>query len=98
MENVILARTELKLYERIDLKKGRWSASTGVQYIAGLYTALEPLAKENYLLWNVRGAFRVANGFELYVKGENLLNQHYEINLGFPMPGATVMGGVNINF
>ena len=98
MKNVILASPEHKLYAGVDFKKGRWSASTGVQYIAGLYTALEPLAKENYLLWNVRGAFRVANGFELYVKGENLLNQHYEINLGFPMPGATVMGGVNINF
>lgn len=29
---------------------------------------------------------------------ENLLAQRYEINDGFPMPKATVMGGVNINF
>ena len=31
-------------------------------------------------------------------EGENLLAQRYEINDGFPMPKATVMGGVNINF
>jgi hypothetical protein len=30
--------------------------------------------------------------------GENLLAQSYEINLGYPMPRATFMGGVNINF
>ena len=35
---------------------------------------------------------------DAFVKGENLLAQRYEINAGFPMPKATVMGGVNINF
>ena len=35
---------------------------------------------------------------DVFVKGENLLAQRYEINAGFPMPKATVMGGVNINF
>ena len=35
---------------------------------------------------------------DVFVRGENLLAQRYEINDGFPMPKATVMGGVNINF
>ena len=98
MERAILASPEHKFYAGVDFTKGRLSASTGMQYIAGLYTSLESKTKENYLLWNVRGSFRIAKGIDLYVKGENLLNQQYEINLGFPMPGATVMGGVNINF
>ena len=34
---------------------------------------------------------------EIFVKGENLLGQNYEINSGFPMPGATVFGGISIN-
>ena len=32
------------------------------------------------------------------MRGENLLAQSYEINLGYPMPRATFMGGVNLNF
>ena len=30
--------------------------------------------------------------------GENLLAQRYEINAGYPMPRATVMAGINLNF
>lgn len=31
-------------------------------------------------------------------KGDNLTNKHYEINEGFPMPGATVMAGFEVKF
>lgn len=34
----------------------------------------------------------------LWLKGENLLAQRYEINQGYPMPRATVMAGVNLSF
>jgi iron complex outermembrane receptor protein len=32
----------------------------------------------------------------LWVKGENLLAQKYEVIKGYPMPRATFMAGVNI--
>lgn len=98
MKYAVLAAPEHKLYMGVDFTKGCWSASTGVQYVAGLYTALDPQTQENFILWNLRGAFRATKWLELFAKGENLLNQRYAINLGFPMPGATVMGGININF
>ena len=62
----------------------RWSASTGVQYVAGLYKSLDPAATEDFVLWNVRAAFRAAHWLEIWVRGENLLAQEYEINAGFP--------------
>ena len=34
----------------------------------------------------------------LWLRGENLLAQRYEINEGYPMPKATVMAGVHVNF
>ena len=34
---------------------------------------------------------------KLWLRGENLLAQRYEINAGFPMPRATVMAGVLLN-
>ena len=36
-------------------------------------------------------------GFSVYVKGENLLAQRYEILAGYPMPKATFTGGLSIN-
>ena len=50
------------------------------------------------MLWNVRAAFRAARWLEIWVRGENLLAQEYEINDGFPMPKATVTAGVRMNF
>lgn len=98
MDNPVLASPEHKLYVGTAFAKGRWNVSTGLQYVAGLYKELDPEETEDFLLWNVRGSFRVRDGFDVWVKGENLLAQRYEINAGFPMPKATVMAGVNIKF
>ena len=98
MDNPVLASPEHKLYVGTAFSKGRWNVSTGLQYVAGLYKELDPEETEDFLLWNVRGSFRVLDGFDVWVKGENLLAQRYEINTGFPMPKATVMAGANIKF
>lgn len=41
MENPVLASPEHKLYGGVNFRKGRWSASTGIQYVKGLYTDLD---------------------------------------------------------
>ena len=98
MENPVLASPEHKLYGGVNFRKGRWSASTGIQYVKGLYTDLDAATKENFVLWDMQGSFKATNYLSFYVRGENLLAQRYEINAGYPMPKATLMGGVNINF
>lgn len=99
MENPVLAAPEHKLYAGAAFSKGRWNVSTGVQYIAGLYTSVgETETTEDFVLWNLRASFRAAKWLDIWTRGENLLAQRYEINAGYPMPKATVMGGVNINF
>ena len=103
MENPVLAAPEHKLYAGVDFTTGRWSLSTGLQYIKGLYTSVVVNGKgnevkENFVLWNLRGNYRLCHNASIFVKGENLLAQRYEINAGYPMPKATVMGGVLINF
>ena len=98
MEHKIVAAPEHKLFVGIDFTKDCWSASTGLQYVHGLFTSTDPLTKENFVLWSVRGSYKATKWLELFVKGENLLNQKYDINLGFPMPGANVMGGFNLSF
>ena len=98
MENPVLASPEHKLYGGVNFRKGRWSASTGIQYVKGLYTDLDAATKENFVLWDMQGSFKATNYLSFYLRGENLLAQRYEINAGYPMPKATFMGGVNINF
>ncbi len=98
MENPVLASPEHKLYGGVNFRKGRWSASTGIQYVKGLYTDLDAATKENFVLWDMQGSFKATNYLSFYVRGENLLAQRYEINADYPMPKATFMGGVNINF
>ena len=86
MENPVLASPEHKLYGGVNFRKGRWSASTGIQYVKGLYTDLDAATKENFVLWDMQGSFKATNYLSFYVRGENLLAQRYEINAGYPMP------------
>ena len=100
MENPVIAAPGHKLYAGVDFTRDRWGVSTGVQYIKDLYTNVSKgkEKKESFVLWNLRANYRVCRYADVFVRGENLLAQRYEINDGFPMPKATVMGGVNINF
>lgn len=96
MRYPVVAAPEHKLYVGINFAKGRWSANTGVQYIAGLITQTSPVIKENYVDWSAIVSLRVAKCLSLYLRGENLLNQKYEINAGYPMPGATLLAGAKL--
>lgn len=98
MKEPVIAAPEHKLYAGANLSQGRWNISTGIQYISGLYTQTDPIVTENFVLWNVRASLRICRQLEIWARGENLLAQKYEINAGYPMPRATVMAGVNINF
>ena len=98
MVHPVVASPEHKFYAGLDYSQKRWNLSTGVQYISGLYTDVDASIQEEFVLWNLRGSYRLCSVADLFVKGENLLAQRYEINAGFPMPKATFMGGVNIHF
>lgn len=98
MEHPVIAAPEHKLHVGAGFSKGRWSLSSGVQYIAGLYTSVSPATTEQFVLWNVRASLRVARRVDLWIRGENLLAVRYEINAGYPMPRATVFGGANVHF
>ena len=40
----VVAAPEHKLYAGVDFSRRRWKASTGVQYVHGLYTSVKPVA------------------------------------------------------
>ena len=99
MENPVVGAPEHKLYAGAQYTHKRWTVSTGVQYIDNLYTTVGDNAQtEEFVLWNLNASFRVNCWLDVWARGENLLAQRYEINAGYPMPKATVMAGVNLNF
>ena len=99
MEHPVVAAPEYKGYLGASYQRGRWSVNAGLQYIDGLYTAVgDNETKESFCLLDASIAYALTKGVSLWVRGENLLAQSYEINLGYPMPRATLMGGVQVRF
>jgi iron complex outermembrane receptor protein len=99
MEHKIVAAPEYKGFFGANYHKNRWTAIAGLQFISNLYTEVgDQETKENFCLLNASVSYALTKACSLWVRGENLLAQSYEINLGYPMPRATFMGGVNLNF
>ena len=102
MENKVLAAPEYKGFLGADYRigrLGRWRINVGLQYINGLYTSVGATeTKEDFCLLNAAVNFNATKALRLWVRGENLLAEKYEINLGYPMPRATFMAGVNVEF
>jgi iron complex outermembrane receptor protein len=96
METPIVGAPEHKAYLGGSYTNKGWHASTGLQYINGLYSAVGPDVKENFLLWNARVSYQLSDMLQLWVNGDNLLNTKYQINAGYPLPGIAFMGGINL--
>ena len=99
MKNPVLAVPEGSTYVGVDYRQGKWIANLGLQRVENLYTAVgNDEKKEDFWLLNASVTYAATRHISLWARGENLLAQKYEINLGYPMPRATFMGGVSINF
>ncbi len=99
MKNKIVAAPETSGNLGIEYKHNKWFATLGLQHIRNLYTVVgDNEQKENFWLLNANVSYAAMRNVSLWARGENLLAQKYEINLGYPMPRATFMAGVNVNF
>lgn len=98
MENPVIGAPEHKAYLGGSYTSNGLHVSTGLQYINGLYSAVGPDKKEDFLLWNARVSYQLTDMVQLWVNGDNLLNTKYQINDGYPMPGIAFMAGFNLSF
>jgi len=97
-----LAAPEHQLFAETSYTTGKLRANLSIQHIAGLITKLPaeaaPAIEEDYTMLNVMLSYRLGPMVEFFAAGKNLLNQDYNINFGYPMPGANFTAGVNLNF
>jgi iron complex outermembrane receptor protein len=99
MKNKVIAAPEKMSYLGIDYHQGKWFATLGLQCVEDLYTEVgSNETKEDFYLLNASVTYAAMKNVSLWARGENLLAQKYEINKGYPMPRATFMGGVSVNF
>ena len=97
-DNPIVGAPDYKGYIGADCVYGKFSAAAGLQQLVGLYTQTGANSiQEDATLLHISLGYRICPQLKIWAKGENLLAQKYEINLGYPMPKATFMGGVTID-
>ena len=104
LETPVTGAPRNKFYAGMTYSPGKFTINAGAQVIDKLYTHIyspnnsQPTQTESYTLVNAQVAYQVLSGVDVFIKGDNLLGQKYETMLGFPMPGATFMGGASLNF
>ena len=99
MENKVVAAPEYTGFAGANCNYGKLALMAGLQYVNNLYTVVgENEQTTKFCLLNASANYQLTKNFNLWLRGENLLGQEYEINAGYPMPKATVMGGVKVSF
>ncbi len=100
MEKPVLNAPGQQAFLSAAYRPGKWTLSAGFQYIHDLYTVLESKTaaaiKEQYGVLNAQVGYRPLQWIEVFVKGDNLTATSYETIYGYPMPGVTLFGGLNI--
>lgn len=88
-----------KLNARLGFTPGRAELTLEESGIWGLQNG-RPSGTENYTLLNFRGAYTFGDRVPVtaFVKLDNLTDRRYEIIYGCPMPGFTILGGVEFKF
>jgi iron complex outermembrane receptor protein len=99
MKTPVYATPEHQLFLSSRYRLNKTMIILSLQQIVNLDT--DPSVKaylENYTLVNAKVSQRFCKYAEVFVSAENLLNQEYEQNRYYTMPGTTVFAGVNLNF
>lgn len=97
MKTPVIATPVFQASTSVIYKPGAFDISISSQNIADLYTQITTPKTEDYMLLNSRIGYRVNKIFSVFVKLENILNEKYYINYGYPMPGFLAFGGINLN-
>jgi Outer membrane cobalamin receptor protein len=99
MNTPITGAPRNKFYAGITYSPNKFTFNAGAQVINKLYLSTGNDAQtSSYTLVDARVNYRALKYLDVFVKGENLFAQKYETMLGFPMPRASFMGGISMNF
>lgn len=89
-----------KLNTEITWSPQQFSFTIDETSIWSMYNGAPDDSRISYTLLNLRGAYTLKGSVPvtLSLKLDNITNKHYQIIYGCPMPGTTIMGGVEFKF
>jgi outer membrane cobalamin receptor len=100
MDTPKVASPEHQFYLGGNYHLGKFDLAASLQYIGNLYTRVAPadqMVKNSFTLVSSKINYHLNSSFTFFVSGENLLNKDYQMQYGYPLPGATLFMGVNIS-
>lgn len=74
----------------------KWTLSGDVRFVADTVDGIGEL--KDYVLLDARLAYQVTEATEVYLRGENLLDQDYQIVRGYGTPGIAAYAGFRTKF
>jgi outer membrane cobalamin receptor len=101
MKTPLPATPEHNLFLSGGYRLDKWDFLLKLQNVFNLYNetaAGVDVLEKHYHLLGARIGYRATRFMDLFLMGNNLLDQEYQINYGYPMPGISVMGGINLKF
>ncbi|MDR0692798.1 MAG: TonB-dependent receptor [Prevotellaceae bacterium] len=98
MDTPLLYSPEHQIFLAANYRLNRWNFGANYRFIDGLYseTGASP-AIETFAVLDAKVSFQPLQWLGFFIKGENLTGRDYQILTGYPMPGVTVFGGVNVS-
>jgi vitamin B12 transporter len=78
----------------------RWtvSATTKIALDTVDFEGIDKAPLDNYVLLDAKISYKPTDATEVYVRGENLLNQKYQVSRGYGTPGLGVFAGFKATF
>lgn len=97
MVSPVYATPRHHLFLNCDYRLSKWLFTASAEYVNHLDT--DPSTKvsyQTYTLVNSKISYQAWKFAVFFISAENILNQKYENNRYYPMPGITVFGGIRM--
>lgn len=99
MKTPVVATPKHNLFVGGTYHLDRFTLNCNVQRIADLDNDVSAAVNlESYTSVNAKLNYQANRMIQLFVSGENLLDQEYAVNRYYTMPGTTVFAGINLGF
>lgn len=98
LKKPVLAAPEDQVNISVNYRYEIFQMHISAQHIHNLYTSTNPEITGSYTLLNARLNAKVMKNVNTFVQANNLLNQEYEINYGYPMPKINFSVGFKLVF
>jgi iron complex outermembrane receptor protein len=98
-DTAVLYAPKNKLFAQMNYTPGQWTFTAEAISVGGLLS--DNTHTSDYAMINAKVAYKLTAKnapVTLFAKFDNINNKHYEVIYGCPMPGFTMMGGVDFKF